>query len=480
MTNRVLLVVSDPWVRQAVREAVVGHGFEVVEVDDGARALAFLRKGALFAPPTPTLTPSLLVSSKDLARKDKKIRDLPSTTLRPAVVASGDVDLIIIDWSLPGLSGAEVLARLRGDGDDRPVIVLTSNATVDDAATMLALGADDVVSVPVNPRMLVARAAAQLRRRRSASLSSGEVLDKRYRLLDSLGEGRAGVVWRAQHLELDVDVDIAIVGTRGSEVLRHDAARAGLVVHPGLLRLRDIARLDNARHIVVADTLPGTSLRTLLLDHGGALPAERAFSILLQILDVIVAMHDAGIAHRNITPNSVFVDVRVGVGSAPDTDHVTVVDGGTLRLLSTSRRRVGNASYVPAEATGVGPGFDVDVYAAGRLACQLLTGSVEQLPKHALTPALAIAVAASGADRCSARALLRAVALVGRSRRRKDALSSTKAAASPSKPATSKRSSSSSKLPSASKRPSSSKSTSKLPSSSKPPPLPTAKASRRP
>ena len=82
---------------------------------------------------------------------------------------------------------------------------------------------------------------------------------------------------------------------------------------------------------------------------------------------------------------------------------------------------MGVSAYVPPEASGSGPGLDTDVYALGRLACQLLTGSAEQLPKHAVTPALAIAVATHGNDRCSARALLRAVAIAGRSRRRKDA-----------------------------------------------------------
>ena len=95
----------------------------------------FCRKGALLAPVVPA---SLLVSSKDLARRDKR-RELPGTTVRPAIVACGDVDLIIIDWSLPGLSGAEVFARLRGDVDDRPVIVISAVASADDVAAMLSL-----------------------------------------------------------------------------------------------------------------------------------------------------------------------------------------------------------------------------------------------------------------------------------------------------------------------------------------------------
>jgi hypothetical protein len=99
---------------------------------------------------------------------------------------------------------------------------------------------------------------------------------------------------------------------------------------------------------------------------------------------------------------------------------VIVVDGGTMRLLSTSRRKVSATAYTAPELKDDGSAAG-DVYAVGRLLCQLLTGSPEQMPKHAVMQAIAIAVATRPEERCSARALLRAVAIVGRSRRRKDA-----------------------------------------------------------
>ena len=99
-------------------------------------------------------------------------------------------------------------------------------------------------------------------------------------------------------------------------------------------------------------------------------------------------------------------------------ERVVVADGATLRLLSTAKKRIGASAYVPPETTSVGPGFDTDVYAVARLMCHLLTGRPETLPDHAVRPALEVALAPAAADRCSARALLRAVAIAGRSRRR--------------------------------------------------------------
>jgi DNA-binding response OmpR family regulator len=397
MSNgRLLIVDADAVARQRTCEVLEGAGFDVIAFDDGARALAFLRRDSVPALPSP--------AAGALARRGEQ-----QTTLRPAAIGAADVDGLIVDWLLPGLSGGEVLARLRGDGDERPVLVTTFAAGGDDVATMLSLGADDVLVKPINARMLIARITAQLRRRRAPSLSPGELLDGRYRLLSALGESRVGVVWRARHEELDLAVDVGVVGSRGSEALRIEARRMVGMTSPGFLRLRDIARLDSSRHLVVADPLPKTTVKHLI--DRGEMPVDRAFAIATSVLDVVVALHRAGLAHKNLSANSVFVEQQAGA------DRVVVVDGATLRLLSTAKKRVGMSSYMPPETTSLGPGLEADVYAVARLLCHLLTGFPDRLPEHAVTPALQVALSPTPSARCSARALLRAVAIAGRSRR---------------------------------------------------------------
>jgi DNA-binding response OmpR family regulator len=86
-----------------------------------------------------------------------------------ALATAGDpLDLIILDLMLPDLDGFEVLRRRRQQGLDLPVIILTARDDDVDVVVGLELGADDYVVKPFNPRELVARVRAVLRRRAEA------------------------------------------------------------------------------------------------------------------------------------------------------------------------------------------------------------------------------------------------------------------------------------------------------------------------
>jgi two-component system, OmpR family, response regulator TctD len=73
-------------------------------------------------------------------------------------------DLIILDLTLPSMSGMELLRRLRSRGETVPVIILTANASVDGRVTGLDLGADDYLAKPFDISELEARIRVQLRR----------------------------------------------------------------------------------------------------------------------------------------------------------------------------------------------------------------------------------------------------------------------------------------------------------------------------
>lgn len=96
---------------------------------------------------------------------------------RPTCVASGEdalkqvaaqsPDLILLDLMLPGIDGLEVCKALRSDAITRnlPIIMLTAKAEESDIVTGLALGADDYITKPFSPRVLIARVRAVLRRK---------------------------------------------------------------------------------------------------------------------------------------------------------------------------------------------------------------------------------------------------------------------------------------------------------------------------
>ncbi len=73
-------------------------------------------------------------------------------------------DLLVLDLMLPGEDGLSICQRLRGGGDDTPIIMLTAKGEDGDRITGLELGADDYLPKPFNPRELLARIGAVLRR----------------------------------------------------------------------------------------------------------------------------------------------------------------------------------------------------------------------------------------------------------------------------------------------------------------------------
>lgn len=96
--------------------------------------------------------------------------------VQPAV-AGGDIDLILLDWMLPGVDGMTLCRALRADGDI-PIIMMTARAEEDDRLAGLDSGADDYICKPFSPRELVARVRAVLRRRPDGVPQAGLQVDE--------------------------------------------------------------------------------------------------------------------------------------------------------------------------------------------------------------------------------------------------------------------------------------------------------------
>ena len=114
---------------------------------------------------------------------------------------SDPADLIVLDLMLPGIDGLEVARRLKQHSDtmDTPVVMLTAKGEEADIVTGLELGADDYVTKPFSPRILIARIKAVIRRRRGVVEPVGEVLNIREL---SIHTGRRHVVANGKSLDL--------------------------------------------------------------------------------------------------------------------------------------------------------------------------------------------------------------------------------------------------------------------------------------
>jgi eukaryotic-like serine/threonine-protein kinase len=137
----------------------------------------------------------------------------------------------------------------------------------------------------------------------------------RYELLDELGHGGMGVVWRATDTLLARQVAVKEmdlprgVGAAEREQLRarvsREARAAARLSHPGVVTVYDIAQ-DGGRDFIVMELVPAPTLEELVRRDGPLAP-ERAARLGLGLLDTLEAAHRAGIVHRDLKPKNVMV-----------------------------------------------------------------------------------------------------------------------------------------------------------------------------
>lgn len=104
----------------------------------------------------------------NLAREGYDIACAVSGEKALKIVRSTPVDLIVLDLMLPGMDGLEVMRKIKADSEKNqiPVIMLTAKGDESDIVTGLELGADDYITKPFSPKVLIARIRALFRRRR--------------------------------------------------------------------------------------------------------------------------------------------------------------------------------------------------------------------------------------------------------------------------------------------------------------------------
>ncbi|HTQ79380.1 MAG TPA: serine/threonine-protein kinase, partial [Thermoanaerobaculia bacterium] len=173
------------------------------------------------------------------------------------------------------------------------------------------------------------------------------LLDGTYRLLNRLGEGGMGTVYRAHHVGLRRDVAVKILHSLGQHDLaaqarfRQEAVTLARLDHPHIVRVADFG-IDEAREMpyLVMELLPGTSLSETLV-RSGRLPLAQGLPILTQIAGALDALHqEAGILHRDLKPSNVLL-----LPSAGNEPTAKIVDFGLATLLADSERTPGLAGF---------------------------------------------------------------------------------------------------------------------------------------
>ena len=145
----------------------------------------------------------------------------------------------------------------------------------------------------------------------TADLTPGQMLpDTRYRLLNSRGEGAVGVVYEAEHVDIERRCAIKILRAHLSpdaqigRTFREEARTATRIGSPYIIEIYDFGELGDGRQWFAMELLDGRSVADEL-DERGAMEVSRAVGILRQVCKGLAAAHDAGVVHRDVKPDNI-------------------------------------------------------------------------------------------------------------------------------------------------------------------------------
>ena len=210
-------------------------------------------------------------------------------------------------------------------------------------------------------------------------LRPGDRLDDRYRILEEIGRGGFGVVYRAVQEKIEREVAIKVLhpfeGSDVSETMaerfRREAVHTSRLNHPNVITLFDFGQSDDGRLFIVTELLEGEVL-TARLERQELLGSTGwALKIGLQIAKALAEAHAYGIAHGDLKPDNVFLSVVHGGESL-----VKVLDFSIARLIGDLEpARQGTLRYMsPEQFQGRPIQAASDVYAAGLLIYECLMG----------------------------------------------------------------------------------------------------------
>ena len=208
-------------------------------------------------------------------------------------------------------------------------------------------------------------------------INKGELIDNRYKIVKSIGEGGMANVYLAWDtiLEREVAVKILRGDLAGDEKFirrfQREANAASSLRHPNIVEMYDVGE-DDGRYFIVMEYVDGKTLKSLIKKRG-ALNLTEAIDIMMQLTSGIACAHDSYIIHRDIKPQNVMIleDGRVKI-----TDFGIAMALNNNELTQTNSV-MGSVHYLPPEqASGSGSTIKSDIYSLGILMFELLTGKV--------------------------------------------------------------------------------------------------------
>ena len=212
-------------------------------------------------------------------------------------------------------------------------------------------------------------------------LRPGVIVHDRYEIVELLGQGGMGSVYRANQLNLGRQVALKVLAPAlaahdlGRRRFEREARVAATLSHPVAVRIYDVGA--SGPHVYIAmELLEGAPLRDFMQD-GVPMPVDRVLEIAAPLVDVLVAAHAVQLVHRDLKPENVFIQ------QDDEREAVRVLDFGLAFVegehdkgrLTRDGLVVGTPAYLsPEQAQGKSVGPPGDVYALGCMLYEMATG----------------------------------------------------------------------------------------------------------
>jgi serine/threonine protein kinase len=209
----------------------------------------------------------------------------------------------------------------------------------------------------------------------------GQTLTGRYRVLEPLGAGGMGVVYRArdERLERDVAIKVLAPGVLDDERVRRRFRKEALALsrlnHPNIAAVYDFVN-EGGHDYIVMELVPGPTLDAKLA--GGPLPSQEVLALGKQLAEALAAAHQEGVIHRDLKPANLRFsgDHRIKV---LDFGLAEVQTGPNAQMTTASFRSDSSVSgtlpyMAPEQLRGEAPDVRSDLYAAGAVLYEMATG----------------------------------------------------------------------------------------------------------
>ena len=203
----------------------------------------------------------------------------------------------------------------------------------------------------------------------------GDSFGARYRIVEEIGRGGMGRVYKAEDKELGITVALKMIrpeyssNPRFIKRFKKETLLARSISHENVIRIHDLGEVDEIKFISM-DYIKGQNLKELI-HTSGTLTVETTISITRQICEALRVAHQKGIVHRDLKPQNIMID---------NNGKVYTMDFGLAKSMeaqenSVSRAIIGTPQYLsPEQAKGEKVDQRSDIYSLGIIIFEMLTG----------------------------------------------------------------------------------------------------------